>query len=207
LDSLGKKESKEPEFTIHNCPATMIVQIFNNGVHGIPFYPLPHHLCGHGAKITNVDICCDPCPALEMITPDRSAFDILTTDKQETLKEEILKDIKFEKLTGGTQGNLHKRVYCPDLSAHPLIYDRVNKAIAPFVTWIQAKYPALQFIKLGVVKSCPNCPSQSCSLHKNKLHLDYMHDYTELSTNYRPMSFNIGIDEFNFMYLPHSSLK
>ncbi len=185
----------------------MIVQIFNNGVHGIPFYPLPHHLCGHGAKITNVDICCDPCPALEMITPDRSAFDILTTDKQETLKEEILKDIKFEKLTGGTQGNLHKRVYCPDLSAHPLIYDRVNKAIAPFVTWIQAKYPALQFIKLGVVKSCPNCPSQSCSLHKNKLHLDYMHDYTELSTNYRPMSFNIGIDEFNFMYLPHSSLK
>jgi hypothetical protein len=57
LDSLGKKGSKEPEFTIHNCPATMIVQIFNNGVHGIPFHPLPHHLCGHGAKITNVDIC------------------------------------------------------------------------------------------------------------------------------------------------------
>jgi hypothetical protein len=130
----------------------------------------------------------------------------LTTDTQPALKEEILKDVKFEKLTGGTKGNLCKRLYCPDLSAHPLIYDRVNKAIAPFVTWIQTKYPALQFIKLGVDKSCLDCPSQY-SLHKNKLHSDYMQDCTELSPNYRPMSFIIGINEFNIMYLPHSSLK
>ena len=93
-----------------------------------------------------------------MITPDRSAFDLLTTDKQQALKEEILKDVKFEKLTGSTEGKLRKRVYCPDLSAHPLIYDRVNKAIAPFVTCIQAKYWSLQFIKLGIVKSLPDCP-------------------------------------------------
>ncbi len=46
------------------------------------------------------------------------------------------------------------------------------------------------------------------SLHQDKLHLDYMQDYTELPTNcHRPMSFIIGMDDFNFMYLPHSSLK
>jgi len=50
-------------------------------------------------------------------------------------------------------------------------------------------------------------PSQY-SLHQDKLHLDYMQDYTELPTNcHRPMSFIIGMDDFNFMYLPHSSLK
>jgi hypothetical protein len=81
VEQSWQERIKRTRASIHNCPATMIVQIFNNGVNGIPFYPLPHHLRGHGAKITNVDICGDPHPALEIITPDRSTFDILTTDK------------------------------------------------------------------------------------------------------------------------------
>ena len=64
LESLGKKGSKEPEFTMHNCPATMNVQIFENGVHGVPFYKPPYHLWDEGPILANKDICDDYRPAL-----------------------------------------------------------------------------------------------------------------------------------------------
>jgi len=61
-----------------------------------------------------------------MITPDFNAIDLLTSEKQEALKGEILKEVKFVKLTGDTERNVSMRVYGHDLSAYPFIHDRVT---------------------------------------------------------------------------------
>ena len=205
-DQLGKKGSTETQYKIHCCPGSLKVPIIN-GVHGIPFNPLPLHLCGHAPVVCNLNSGeRDYRPALEMITPDFNAVDFLTVEKRINIRNKIDKEVQWVGLTGGKVGQQHKRLYCPDLSIHVSIYTQVKHAIAPFINFIQSKYPALQEIKLGAIKSLPGCPSQY-SIHGNKLHSDYMKDYNELLPGDRPMSFIIGLDNFNFIYLPQSHLQ
>ena len=62
-------------------------------------------------------------------------------------------------------------------------------------------YPALIRIKYIAMKSKPNEKSQY-SRHGNKLHSDYLVDFTNRPAQQRPISVIVSLDAFNFIYLP-----
>jgi hypothetical protein len=64
----------------------------------------------------------------------------------------------------------------------------------------------LTIVKYGAIKSAPNAQSQYDG-HSQKLHSDYPTIVNGRTPNLRPISFIVGLDEFDFMWLPHRFAK
>ena len=78
--------------------------------------------------------------------------------------------------------------------------------MAWYVSQIQRRYPGLTIVKYGAIKSAPNAKSQYDG-HLQKLHSDYPSIVNGRPSDLRPMSFIVGLDEFDFMWLPHHNAK
>ena len=75
----------------------------------------------------------------------------------------------------------------------------------PLIDYVQGLYPSLVCVKLGALKSLPNCPSQYEG-HNNRFHSDYSSHYPEIAPAERPVSVILALDPFEIQYLPHISL-
>jgi hypothetical protein len=47
----------------------------------------------------------------------------------------------FDTVVGGTSGGKKVRLFTPELSKFPEVYDQVKKCIAPYLDFVQTKYP------------------------------------------------------------------
>lgn len=133
-------------------------------------------------------------------------MDVLTEEKRKAVKEALSsRRIKWDGLTGGKFRGTSLRKFVLDLSAQPTVNSLVERVMSPLVAIVQAKYPTLQHVKYGALMSLPRCPSQYEG-HDHKLHSDYPKFYNDIPADQRPVSIILGLDAFNFIYLPHLTL-
>lgn len=123
----------------------------------------------------------------------------LTDQKIKSLSQRLEDAKGWEPLTGNTNRD---RWYFPTLSHNKQLYDEIRTAMAWYVSLIQSQYPGLTIVKYGAIKSAPNAQSQYDG-HSQKLHSDYPTIVNGRTPNLRPISFIVGLDEFDFMWLPH----
>ena len=195
----------EPKFD--NCPGTLFVQLTGAGTLSSPQLPPPFHECGCLNSIQTMDLGYqDTRPALEMISPSITFVDVLTEEKRQAVKKALSsRRIKWDGLTGGKFRGTSLRKFVLDLSAQPTVNSLVERVMSPLVATVQAKYPTLQHVKYGALMSLPRCPSQYEG-HDHKLHSDYPKFHSDIPADQRPVSIILGLDAFNFIYLPHLTL-
>jgi hypothetical protein len=78
----------------------------------------------------------------------------------------------------------------------------IETALEGYINIVQKKYPELKYCKVGAIKSLPGAKSQYEG-HCRKFHSDYPQSVEELEPNLRPVSIIVGLNPFNFMWLPH----
>ena len=98
------------------------------------------------------------------------------------------------------------RQYYPNLKDDVKLYKFIEDSVKWYLSEINVKYPALNVISLGLIRSAPYATSQYDGLSQ-RLHSDYPSTANELDLNLRPLSFIIALDEFDFMYLPYRNAK
>ena len=115
-----------------------------------------------------------------------------------TIKNKIIKGNGWTTLVGNTNND---RSYYPNLQKEDELYTYIKNAIDWYLSEVKNEYPALKIIKLGLIKSEPYAKSQYDGFSQ-KLHSDYPNDVNALDLAFRPVSFIIALDEFDFIYLP-----
>jgi hypothetical protein len=106
----------------------------------------------------------------------------------------------FHRLVGGSSGGQKVRLFTPELTKFPDVYALVQKCIAPYLHFVQTKYPSLQHFKLAALKSMPGAASQySRCFHR--LHCDYDDRVNLRPPHDRPVSLMVALDPFEFLYL------
>ena len=185
-----------------SCPGKMKVVITTNGTVGLPSFPTPYHLCGAVSNIPIIQLGQqDLRPTLQVICPTVLFKDVLTNGHRQDIINILDKKVKWSSLTGGCK----KRYYVPDLDSQPDVCQVVQCVMKPLIDYVQGLYPSLVCVKLGALKSLPNCPSQYEG-HNNRFHSDYSSHYPEIAPAERPISVILALDPFEIQYLPHISL-
>ena len=109
-------------------------------------------------------------------------------------------------LTGGGKGT--DRVYLPTLGTdHRLrgLFTRVERAMRPYIRWLQERHPKLVHLRYGIIKTLPFGRSQFF-LHGNRGHCDFGNEVYRLPPDERPVSMMVALDDFDLIYLPNMSL-
>jgi hypothetical protein len=176
--------------------------VITNGTVGLPSFPPPYHLCGNASNIPIIQLGQqDLRPTLQMICPTVLFKDVLTAGHRQDIINSLAKKVKWSSLTGGGK----KRFYVSDLASQPDVCQVVQRVMKPLIDYVQGLYPSLVCVKLGALKSLPNCPSQYEG-HNNRFHSDYSSHYPEIAPAERPVSVILALDPFEIQYLPHISL-
>jgi hypothetical protein len=184
-----------------SCPGKMMV-VITNGTVGLPSFPPPYHLCGNASNIPIIQLGQqDLRPTLQMICPTVLFKDVLTPGHRQDIINSLAKKVNWTPLTGGGK----KRFYVSDLASQPDVCLVVQRVMKPLIDYVQGLYPSLVCVKLGALKSLPNCPSQYEG-HNNRFHSDYSSHYPEIAPAARPVSVILALDPFEIQYLPHISL-
>ena len=92
------------------------------------------------------------------------------------------------------------RLFTPELSKFPEVYNQVKKCIAPYLDFVQTKYPSLKHVKLAALKSMPGATSQYSRCF-GRLHCDYDDSVNLRAPHDRPVSLMVAIDPFEIIYL------
>ena len=116
------------------------------------------------------------------------------------LFEKYDKTSLFGTLVGGSSGGQSVRLYTPELSKFPDVYNQVKKCIAQYLDFVQTKYPSLHHVKLAALKSLPGAESQYSRCF-DRLHCDYDDSVNLRAPHDRPVSLMVAIDPFEFIYL------
>ncbi len=106
----------------------------------------------------------------------------------------------FGLLVGGSARGQIVHQYTPELTKFPEMFNLVKKCIAPYLDFVQTKYPSLQHFKLAALKTEPNaeCQYERCNW---RLHWDYDDRVNLRPPHDRPVSLMVAIDPFEFIYL------
>lgn len=144
-------------------------------------------------------------PALEMISPTILSPEMMNTEKRKAIIDLINSKSDWSGLNGSIFHDNSLRRFVLDLVLNTQAHSVVKRVMKSFIDHVQDRYPSLVYVKYGAIKSLPGCPSQFKG-HMNKFHLDYSSTYTKLRPDQRPMSIILALDDFEFMYLPHSTL-
>ena len=96
--------------------------------------------------------------------------------------------------------------YYPELEKNIDLYTYIKNTVQWYLSEIKVKYPALNIIKLGLIRSAPHARSQYDGF-SHRLHSDYPPNVNVLDLPLRPLSFIIALDGFDFMWLPHRMAK
>ena len=106
-------------------------------------------------------------------------------------------------ITGGS----HQRWYIPNLHdgrvIHKALEELLNAETKWVRDWIQAKYSALKYYKLGAIRSDSGAASQFAG-HRGRLHSDYHDSCNKRTPAERPVSFMVALDRFQLI---HSSSR
>jgi hypothetical protein len=119
---------------------------------------------------------CDLRPTFQMISPTLLFKDVFSIDKRQAIINLLATKVTWNPLTGG----FIKRLFVTDHASQPDVCKVVERVMKPLINYVQAMYPSLVCVKLGVLQSLPNSPSQYKG-HKSKLHLDYSSKYLKLA--------------------------
>ena len=204
LNKESKKGSELFDMKTHtrSCPGKMFVHIVNGCV-GLPYFPPPFHLCGNLSHIQNIYLGQqDLRPSFTLISPTINFKEVFSIDSRQSIIDTLDQKVKWSGLTGGCK----KRFYVTDLASQREVFKVVEQAMKPLINHVQAFYPSLVCVRLGALKSLPQCPSQY-SGHGNHLHSDYSSNFPLLLPEQRPVSVILALDPFDFIYLPHLSQK
>ena len=102
-------------------------------------------------------------------------------------------------ITGGSK----KRAYIPNLDdgkgSHQPIAELLERETKWVRDFIQDKYPALQYYKLGAIRSEACAPSQYVG-HRHRLHSDYDSFVNDRAAEERPVSFMVALDRFQLIH-------
>jgi hypothetical protein len=134
----------------------------------------------------------------------------LSTDEIKDLKKSLAAT-NWTGLTGGgaKRGEDHRREYLPDLYLDrnkAALRVKIEHALAPYIAYVQRQYPGLTAVKVGAIRTKPHTVSQFEGLG-NRLHSDYADESSlEYAPELRPVSILVGLDGFEFMYLPTRDL-
>ena len=143
---------------------------------------------------------------LEHITPKIEGDNYLSTEAI----EEVLRDFGtaekndknlWQNITGGNK----MRKWIPDLhdvGKRDALKWIIENTLEGYIKIVQEKYPELRYHKVGAIKSLPGAPSQYEG-HGRKFHSDYPQSVEELEPGIRPVSIIVGLNPFNYMWLPH----
>ena len=187
------------------CPGTMIVS-FNDGKVSLPKFPQPFHLCGCLTQLRNMDLGHeDYRPTLEMIGPNILSSDLMRSETRQGIIDFIDAHVSWQGLNGGKFAGKVLRKFVLDLTHNKHAHSVVEKIMKPYIQHVQSVYPCLVTVKYGAIKSFAGCPSQFEG-HDNRFHTDYSSFYPELPPHERPVSIILALDDFEFIYLPHSTL-
>ena len=120
-----------------------------------------------------------------------------------SINAELGKAKGWASIVGNTNND---RWYYPKLKDDTKLYTYIEDSVKWYLSEINVKYPALNIISLGLIRSAPYAESQYDGLSQ-RLHSDYPSNANELDLHLRPLSFIIALDEFDFMYLPYRNAK
>jgi hypothetical protein len=120
-----------------------------------------------------------------------------------SINAELGKAKGWASIVGNTNND---RWYYPKLKDDTKLYKYIEDSVKWYLSEINVKYPALNIISLGLIRSAPYAESQYDGLSQ-RLHSDYPSNANELDLHLRPLSFIIALDEFDFMYLPYRNAK
>jgi hypothetical protein len=138
----------------------------------------------------------DPRPYLETMSPSPDSVDDFVLLQSVLVLLRAFSGWRF--LSGGGGGD---RFYARQESFSPALFAQVEKAMRPYVTWVQSKYPKLTYVRFGVLKTAAHGLSQF-KYHRNRLHSDYDDSVYQLPFDERPVSLMVALDPFELMYLP-----
>lgn len=189
------------------CCGVLIVKKRGDGEEDLVYFEKDHECTDENEGEENV-----PTKVIVHVPDDRPPLTItnrcmpyygLSDEKIKSLSKRLEDANGWEPLTGNTNRD---RWYFPTLSDNKDLYGEIEQAMAWYVSQIQRRYPGLTIIKYGAIKSAPNAKSQYDG-HLEKLHSDYPSIVNGRPSDLRPMSFIVGLDEFDFMWLPHHNAK
>ena len=200
-------EGLDSEASYVRCQGTLLVELSATGIFSPPQFPLPYHECGCLKTIKTVDLGIqDTRPALEVISPSIAFVDVLTEQNRQAVRKSLSdSSVSWDGLSGGKFKNKSLRKFIRDIDTQPNIKELVERVMAPLVATVRARYPTLQHVKYGALKSSPHCPSQYQG-HRNRLHSDYPKFHFDIPPEERPVSIILALDAFDFIYLPHLTL-
>lgn len=138
----------------------------------------------------------DPRPYLEMVSPSPDVTDDFLCLRN--VLDQLLGFNGWRYLSGGGPGN---RFYARQASLPKELLNAVERAMEPYVKWVQGKYPKLGYVRFGVLKTAPKGASQF-EHHHGRLHSDYDDSVYQLPYDERPVSLIVALDPFELMYLP-----
>ncbi len=124
------------------------------GTVGLPFFPHPFHLCGNVSNIPNMDLGQrNHRPTFQLISPTLLFKDVFSINKRQAIINLLATKVTWNPLTGGNR----KRLLVTDLAIQPKVCKVVERVMKPLINYVQVMYPSLIFVKLGALKSLPNC--------------------------------------------------
>jgi ectoine hydroxylase-related dioxygenase (phytanoyl-CoA dioxygenase family) len=144
-------------------------------------------------------------PTLEMIGPIILSSELTRSESCQGIIDFIDFHASWQGLNGGRFAGKNLRKFVLDLEHNKLAHNAVEKVMKPYIQHVQSLYPCLVMVKYGAIKSFAGCPSQFEG-HDNRFHTDYSSFYPKLPPHERPVSIILALDDFEFTYLPHSTL-